>query len=139
MVSPDSVELTALIYRVRLACGVMPGLLLTRPVRVTALVVEFFLDLALLLGRLSGVLGLGIGVTAGLLVHLCRMSGIAQFETRDDRAGSGRPVTRGHLLAVAGRPRRRTVTERLAAQRFSAVRRQPVGQLAALSAQCRWG
>lgn len=59
----------------------MPRLLLTRPVRVAALVVQIFLDLALLFGRLSGVLGLGIGVAAGLLVHLCRMSGIAEFET----------------------------------------------------------
>jgi hypothetical protein len=63
----------------------VPRLLLTRPVRVAALVVEFFLDLALLFGRLSGVLGLGIGVAAGLLVHLCRMSGIVQFETPGDR------------------------------------------------------
>jgi hypothetical protein len=54
----------------------VPRLLLTGPVRVTALVVQFFLDLALLFGHLPGVRGLGIRLTADLLVHarsFCRL------------------------------------------------------------------
>jgi hypothetical protein len=59
-----------------LAGGVVPRLLLTGPVRVTALVVQFVLHLALLFGRLSGVLGLRIRVGVSVLVHArssCRL------------------------------------------------------------------
>jgi hypothetical protein len=52
-----------------LASGVVPRLLLTGPVRVTALVVQFVLQLALLFGRLPGVLGMWIRVGVGVLIH----------------------------------------------------------------------
>src|SRR5947209_7169086 len=45
--------------------------------------------------------------------------------------GLGGAVARGYLFALACRPWRRTVAERLAAQRFPAVRRQPIFQFRA--------
>ena len=48
----------------------MAGLLQPRRVRVIVLMVELFLQLALILGRLPGVLGRGRRVDVDLLVHM---------------------------------------------------------------------
>src|ERR1700733_14389093 len=52
-----------------LVCNVVLRLLQTRRVGVVALVLQLILLLTLVLGHLPGILGMWIGVAAGVLVH----------------------------------------------------------------------
>src|SRR5947209_7169085 len=112
---------------------VVPRLLQAWPVRVIALVLQFVLHLALLLGRLSGVHRIRLTVATGSLAHANSPCRLLQMRRIRRRRGPRVPL-RPRVSALAAYRRRKACRPTIPCRAASANFPVP-----GLSAQCRSG